>query len=167
MEISAAEARAVYDCLKPEMTSGYVKAGLSNVRGYLGWTNAATAPYLGATHGNRYVNNWVNGTGRAAYLKYEDVGRVPVGTVVAKDSFVVHPNGRTGAGPLFVMEKMGRGFNAKTDDWRYTMVMPDGAVFGTTNGTNSAGVTFCAECHAAVAEDQDSLMFLPAEFRMQ
>jgi hypothetical protein len=60
---------------------------------------------------------------------------------------------------------MAEGFNEASDDWRYAMIMPDGSLFGVTGGQGSENVQFCAECHAAVADDQDSLYFLPDEFR--
>jgi hypothetical protein len=59
---------------------------------------------------------------------------LPAGSVVAKDSFAVTAAGDVFAGPLFIMEKMSQGFNAASRDWRYTMIMPDGSVFGVTNG---------------------------------
>lgn len=70
-------------------------------------------------------------------------------------------------GPLFIMEKMQAGFNAESGDWRYTMIMPDGSVFGTTKGRGAAKMKFCAECHASVGEAQDHLFFLPAEYRVK
>ena len=166
VELTHPERHAVYNCLQPEMKTGYGKAKVASVRGYTRWTNVATQPYIGATHGGRYVNNWVNRTGLAEYMKYDGIKRMPVGSVVAKDSFMVKPNGRTGAGPLFVMEKMNPGFAPKAGDWKYTMIMPGGSVFGVTNGKNSNGMKFCAECHAG-GEDQDYMLLLPAEFRMK
>ena len=90
-----------------------------------------------------------------------------MGSILAKDSFAVHGNGKMAAGPLFLMEKMPAGFKKQSGNWRYTMVMPDGAIFGVTNGQNSAKMQFCIDCHAAVAEDQDSLMLLPDEYRVK
>jgi hypothetical protein len=37
---------------------------------------------------------------------------------------------------------------------------------GTTNGKGKSSVKFCYECHNAVAEDQDTMMFLPEELRV-
>ena len=164
VELTTAEARSVYDCLLGEMKSGYAKSGMATARLYTGWDNYATQPYVSATHGSRYVNNYGNAQA-ASYKKYEDVGRLPVGAILAKDSFVVRADGKVAAGPLFLMEKMPAGFLQASDNWRYSMIMPTGAVFGVTNGKNSAGMNFCYECHMAVAEDQDSLMFLPEEYR--
>jgi len=163
--LSEKEALAAYDCLKSELAAGYAKGGVSEMANYTQWENVATSPYVAATHGNRYANNYVNEIGLKEYKKYEEIGTMPVGSVVAKDSFSIGANGYASAGPMFLMEKMANGFAPKSGNWRYSMVMPDGTVFGQTKGKNSAGVAFCEECHAAVADDQDFLMLLPEENR--
>ena len=61
------------------------------------------------------------------------------------------------------MQKMPAGFNAESGDWRYSMVMPNGSVFGTTGG--ASGVQFCIGFLAS-AEEQDSMYFLPDEDRV-
>jgi len=155
----------VYACLLGDMAAAYAKAGLAYVKDYQSWTNVAVVPYVSATHGGRYVNNYTNAVGKPRYTLFEEVGTMPSGSVLAKDSFVVNQNGTTAIGPLFIMEKMTSGFDAGTHDWRYTMVVPNGSVFGTTGGDGAESVQFCAECHAAVAEGADSLYFLPREFR--
>lgn len=43
--------------------------------------------------------------------------------------------------------------------------MPNGSLLGATGGKGSANVAFCAECHGAMADDQDSLFFLPEALR--
>jgi hypothetical protein len=148
------------------MVAGYAKSGLKVASFYKDWDNFSTQPYVSDTHGGRFVNNYANATGRR-YGKFEDAGTMPVGSVLAKDSFVVQADGKMAAGPLFLMQKMPAGFNKASGDWRYTMVMADGAIFGTTKGAGSAKMGFCIECHAAVAEDQDSMMLLPEEYRVK
>ncbi len=165
-ELTTAEAKAAYKCLQKEMVGGYTKSGLKVATFYKDWDSYNTQPYVSDTHGGRFVNNFANATGRK-YGKFEESGPLPVGSILAKDSFVVHGNGKMAAGPLFMMEKMPAGFNKASGNWRYSMVMPDGAVFGTTKGKGSAKVQFCIECHAAVAESQDSLMLLPDEYRVK
>jgi hypothetical protein len=64
------------------------------------------------------------------------------------------------------MEKMKAGFSPEGGDWRYTMIMPNGAVFGTTKGENADKVQFCADCHGAVGDTQDYLFFIPDEYRV-
>jgi hypothetical protein len=44
--------------------------------------------------------------------------------------------------------------------------MPNGQTVGTTNGKDKSSVKFCYECHNAVAEDKDAMMFLPEELRV-
>ena len=76
-------------------------------------------------------------------------------------------NGSTPLGPLFIMEKMEAGFNSDSDDWRYTMILPNGSIFGTTGGNNSSKVGFCVDCHQSVTPDQDHAMLVPDEFRVK
>ncbi len=147
------------------MDAAYAKAGVAAVNNYQKWVNLALAPYQSDTHGGRYVNNYANGTGVAQYARYEKVGTMPAGSVLAKDSFVVNADGRVAVGPLFIMEKLAAGANADTHDWRYSMIMPNGAVLGATGGKGSDNVKFCAECHMVMADDQDSLFFLPEAMR--
>ena len=165
MELSDSEAAKLYDCLKGEMKAGYAKSGSKIASWYQDWKNFATSPYISDTHGGRFVNNYANAIGEGRYGKYEDAGRMPVGSVLAKDSFSVKANGKAAPGPLFLMEKMPKGFNAGTGNWKYTMILPNGRVLGTTNGKGSANVAFCADCHNGMAEDQDYLFFLPEEYR--
>ncbi len=72
-------------------------------------------------------------------------------------------SGKVRPGPLFIMEKMSAGFSPESGDWRYTMIMPDGSVFGATKGRNADKVQFCADCHGGA--DNDSMFFLPEEYR--
>ena len=71
--------------------------------------------------------------------------------------------GKEQPGPLFIMEKMQAGFSPETGDWRYTMIMPNGAVFGATKGKDAAKVQFCADCHGG--SENDSMFFLPGQYR--
>src|SRR5918995_85532 len=95
------------------------------VRSYQGWTQLNTAPYVSATHGSRYVNNYPGPEAVQAYREFEEIGAMPAGGRVAQESFTLTPDGRVGVGPLFLMEKMEDGFNEASDDWRYAMIMPD------------------------------------------
>lgn len=91
---------------------------------------------------------------------------MPPGTILVKDSFTATADGAIFAGPMFIMEKMEAGFNGDSGDWRYTMVMPDGSVFGRTGGENAGNVAFCIRCHAT-RTNHDHLFFLPEDYRMQ
>lgn len=157
------KAQAIYDQMRKTMASGYAFSKHPVASAYQTWRRFNTTPYNSATHGQRHVNNYANTIGKA-YGMFENAGPLPVGSVIAKDSFTVNEEGATSAGPLFIMEKMAQGFNYVSGDWRYTMIMPDGSIFGQTKGENSEGVKFCISCHLA-AEQNDHLHFMPKEVR--
>jgi len=147
-----------------DMQAAYVKSGNAVAKAYTTWRRYSRVAYVSGTHGGRYVQNYANGKARA-YGAFEKAGIMPVGSVLAKDSFTVSPKGKVGIGPLFLMEKMPAGFKKDSGNWKYTLIMPTGAVMGVTNGKNSKALNFCYECHMSVAEDQDSMMLVPEEYR--
>jgi len=159
-----AEALSIYDWLREEMVAGYRLSRNPAAAAYVTWQSYNKAPYRSATHGQRYVNNYANTEGRA-YGSFEEAGRLPLGSVLAKDSFAVTSSGEVFAGPLFLMEKMPSGFSPDGNDWRYTMIMPDGSLFGTTGGQGAERVAFCAHCHKAAGDGSDHLFFVPQEYR--
>jgi hypothetical protein len=159
-ELTGAEALAAYDCLLEDLAKAYGKSGLAIARDYQGWDLFSAAPYESSTHGGRYVHNY---SSEPAYGRFEEAGVMPVGAMMAKDSFTVSAKGEVEIGPLFIMEKMASGFNPQSNDWRYTMVMPDGSIFGQTMGKASDQMQFCADCH--LATETDSLFFMPEEAR--
>jgi hypothetical protein len=163
-EIEPAEAAAAYDCLIDQLLAGYAKSGNPTATAYTGWRRYNTVPYQSATHGGRYVSNYAN-PAASAYGAFEDVGVLPQGSIIAKDSFAVMCNGHIAAGTLFLMEKMAAGWHPESGDWRYTLIMPDGNLIGETHGKGSANVGFCIECHV-VMEDTDSLWLMPEEVRV-
>jgi hypothetical protein len=93
--------------------------------------------------------------------------RVPPGAMIVKDSFTVTGQGAILTGPLFLMEKMDAGFNARDGDWRYMMIGPDGTIAGLSGGVNSRNVEFCAECHNAAPTSHDRLFFMPDAVRLR
>jgi len=158
-------AETVYQNIRAEMAAGYALARMPKLRNYLSWQRFNKAPYRSATHGARYVNNYANRIGED-YGAFERAGRLPEGTILVKDSFTATVEGGIYPGPMFVMEKMSAGFNPPSGDWRYTMIMPDGSLFGETKGVNSNSVAFCIGCHATRG-DTDHLFFLPEEYRLK
>ena len=165
-ELSDAEAVAAYDCVLNELKAAYAKSGNDIAVSYANWSRYSKQSYQSGTHGGRYVQNYANAKARA-YGAYEKSGPMPSGAVLAKDSFAVKPNGRISVGPLFLMEKMNAGFNVDSGNWRYTMIMPNGSVFGTTGGVGGAKMRFCAECHLSLAPDSDSMLFMPEAYRVR
>ena len=164
--LSDAESIALYENIRKQMHAGYALARLPDIARFGEWRRYNSAPYVSATHGQRYVNNYANGIARN-YGRYEESGPLPVGSILAKDSFTVIRGGDVFAGALFLMEKMPAGFNAASHDWRYTMIMPDGSFFGTTKGEGSERVGFCITCHEAVPEEHYQMFFVPEAYRVQ
>ncbi len=165
-DLADADALTIYDRILDDMGAAYRKSGDPSASVYKTWRRYNITPYLSATHGNSYVNNYANPRAKA-YGKAENAGTFPEGSVLAKDSFEVTDQGDVFTGPLTLMEKMQPGFNPESRDWRYTMIMADGSLFGTTNGDSSERVEYCAECHLAAGPEQDYLFFVPKAHRRQ
>ena len=165
-KLSDAAALTVYLRVPDEMVAGYRLSRDEDAGAYRTWRRYNKTPYRSATHGQRFVNNYANAVAKD-YGRYEEAGEMPVGAVIAKDSFAVTARGDVFLGPLFIMEKMPEGFNARSGNWRYTMIMPDGSLFGQTNGEGSKRVEFCVTCHLSVARDNDHLFFVPKANRVR
>lgn len=165
-ELSDAAALTVYLRILDEMVSGYRISHLDVAADYRTWRRYNKTPYRSVTHGERFVNNYANSAAKA-YGDYEKAGDIPVGAQLAKDSFAVTSRGDVFLGPLFLMEKMAPGFNAASRDWRYSMVMPDGSLFGTTQGEGSERVRFCITCHESVGGESNPLFFVPEDYRIK
>lgn len=165
-DLSDADALSIYDQILGELVRGYALSGLAPASDYRNWRRYNTAPYRSATHGSRYVSNYANATAKA-YGEFERSGPMPEGSILAKDSFAVTMRGDVTVGPLFLMQKMAPGFNAETGDWRYTMVMPDGSIFGSTGAEDSDRVKFCADCHKVAGASHDHRYFVPHGYRIR
>lgn len=161
--LSGEDAERLYTELKSDMATRYKLSRQPGAANYQAWKRYNRAPYPSVSHGNRYVSNYGNPAAEA-YGRFEQAGKLPIGSVLAKDSMTVSEDGKAMPGALFLMEKMETGFNYVSGDWRYTMIMPDGSLFGTTNGEGDERVKFCISCHLAV-EKQDHLFFIPEEYR--
>ncbi len=161
--LDAERAAEIYAIVREAMRVGYALSGSQVARDYPSWRRYNSAPYLSASHGNHYLNNYANERA-VAYGEFEGAGRLPVGAVIAKDSFSVTNTGEILLGPLFIMEKMSQGFNYVSGDWKYTMVKPDGTLFGETNGPGAERVEYCITCHL-FRERYDHLYFMPNDYR--
>lgn len=67
--------------------------------------------------------------------------------------------------PLFIMQKIHKGFNPVSGDWKYVQINPTAQVLGETNGTGSEKVEYCIGCHLA-REQNDHLFYLPEKNRV-
>ncbi len=163
-ELTKDEARGHYKSLARRMARGYAAAQMDLIRNYQNWPLFNDAPYISATHGQRFVNSYANRMAHN-YGTLQEGEVLPVGSVLAKDSMTVTDEGNVHPGALFVMEKLPAGTNPDTADWRYIMVMPDGSLFGDTMGNRADAVAYCHVCHEAVA-DRDYTFYVPEEFQI-
>ena len=161
--LEPAEAEAIHRAIGRQMADRYAVSRHPVAERYIYWRRQNSSPYRSATHGARYVSQYTNAAA-ADYARFEQAGTLPVGSIVAKESFTALAGGDVYPGPLFIMEKMESGFNPPSGDWRYTMIMPDGSLFGVTGGEGAQSVAFCIGCHAAMRH-QDHLYFILQPFR--
>ena len=158
------EALEVYAIVRPALAAGVSASALKDHKDYQSLTQFNSVPYRSASHGNHYLSNYANDLG-SLYGKYEDAGALPAGAVIYKDSFSVASNNEVILGPLFIMEKMQKGFNPVSGDWKYIQINPTGEVVGETNGPGSEKVEYCIACHLT-REQYDHLFFLPEKNRI-
>ncbi len=164
--LTGADALTIYNRILDDMVAGYRLSSYPDAEAYRHWRRYNTVPYRSAQHGERYVNHYANAKA-GDYRHFEAAGQMPVGAVLIKDSFAVTKRGDVFSGPLFLMEKMPAGFNLVSRDWRYVMVMPDGSLFGATNGEGSERVEFCITCHKVAGYKNDDLFYVPEKYRIR
>jgi len=160
-DLAPEEAEKIYDALLDRMITGYAKSGLDNMD-YRAWSRFNSSPYISDQHGARFVNVYINRDADKFFIA-TDQQPMAVGSIVIKNSISAVESDGISRGPLFVMEKMAPGFAPDFGDWRYTMIMPNGKLFGMTGGPGNRAVAFCGECHLQVAE-RDHLFELPEEY---
>ncbi|USG60037.1 cytochrome P460 family protein [Sneathiella marina] len=158
-DLTKQQAEQIYLSVLPDIKAIFAMSDIGTAAKYTSWKRYNNAPYISATHGARYVDNYANEIAKD-YGQLKPGETYPIGSILAKDSFSVTSDRSIFPGALFLMEKMGEGFNKPSGNWKYTMVLPDGSVFGTTNGENSENVEFCIGCHAAKAA-LDHIFFVP------
>ncbi len=165
-DLTFEEAQAVYDCIAADLHAGYMKGDkrwipAEFVADYRGWTSANTLPANPGFHGGRFLLTRINDIGAEEYLKFaEENVNIPVGTVIAKESFSVTEAGKVQKGPLFIMQKVEAGLSSDTDDWYYMVVAPNGKPMAVNVWTA------CNECHVGIYGSQGGLGYPDPEVRV-
>lgn len=130
--------------------------------GYESWTKVSARPFVSPTHGNRFVEIYVNDVGLAAYTSDAEF---PPGSVIVKESWE-RDGDRPSAirGPIFVMEKRAPGFSPEHGDWYYAIhwESPPPKFVKQLGGpiywrSPSPKVAYCWRCH----DDYDREVGLP------
>lgn len=159
-DLTTEQVSALYDCIKEELRAGYAKEGLANTSEYQSWKAAATDPAAPGFHGKRFLMTYVNEIGHAEYVKYSDErGPMPVGSIIAKESFNVSKKGKVQKGPLFFMTKVAAGGEAdEFGQWVYSANRTNGKVMKIKQ-------SFCHNCHGNY-DDQDSMGYPVEDVRL-
>ena len=146
------EVAALYACVVDDLEAGYGAEGHEVGAVYRTWGAGATGPAVPGVHGERFLNTFINEVGFEQYIEYAygDDFAMPVGTVIAKESYKLRNDGTPRLGPLLIMTKVEAGTEAEEfGNWVYSGVQPNGKTMGVKQ-------SFCHDCHSAYA-DQDSL----------
>ena len=164
-EFEQADTDKLYSCIKDALAEGYAKQGDEIGSTYRTWGATATAPAAPGPHGSRFLFTFANEVALDEYIQYRDEGgfEMPVGSVLAKESFSLHKKGKKKGqprkGPLFIMTKVAAGVADETDAWVYSALQPNGKVMKIKQ-------SFCHDCHAAY-EDQDSMGYPDTDVRFE
>ena len=166
-DLTDAQVADLYACIEGGLLKGLNKSGKTEAAEFRGWFKPSTTPFRSATHGNRFMNHYINETGREAYMSFNDEGlKMLVGAIAIKESFNVSKKGKVQRGPLFIMEKVAAGTFPDTGDWKYTTITPNGKILGETGTDTAKKQKFCHDCHEAVLENQDAMFFPDEEYRV-
>ena len=98
--MSGARAEAVYLAIRQNMRAHYLAFGDPASGAYQTWRHYNKRPYRSVPHGALLVNNYATAAA-AGYGEYENLGSLPAGSVVLKDSFIVTEGGEVMTGPFF------------------------------------------------------------------
>lgn len=159
-DMSEADIDALYACMREKLVAGYGKSGKGIGKDYAGWKAASVRPAAPGVHGGRFLMTYVNEVGHAEYVKYgEENVKMPVGTIIAKESFKPNKKGKVRFGPLLIMTKLEAGKAPKYGDWLYAGINGKGKNFKVSQ-------KFCHDCHSGY-EDQDFLGYPADEARLK
>jgi hypothetical protein len=164
--LSGERAEDVYQSIRGVLGRRYLESGDPVAGAYQSWKRYNVWPYRSSPHGELFVNNYANSTA-SRYGLFESLGRLPEGAIVIKDSFMVTEHGEVMTGPLFLMEKRGKGFNTASNDWLFMTIRANGTISGITKGEGAENVEFCVACHNKAPRGQDNLFLLPEGARQR
>ena len=160
-DLSEEQIVEVYDCIRDDLRKGYAKGDNAWAKEYFNWGATATRPAAPGVHGGRFMMTFVNEVGHAEYIKFSDEREddpLPVGTIVAKESYKVNKKKAVRKGPLFFMEKVAAGTADEYGNWVYSVVQPNGK-------PGKISQKFCHDCHGAYS-DQDALGYPDEDVRL-
>ncbi len=160
-DFEQADIDRLYNCVNDSLAEGYASQGHEIGSVYRDWQVTATGPYAPGPHGDRFLLTYANETAYEDYVKYtsEEGFTMPVGSVLAKESYKLTKKGAPRRGPLFIMTKVAAGEADEFDNWVYSAVQPKGKVMKIKQ-------SFCHDCHVAFS-DQDNLGYPDPDVRFE
>ncbi|SEW16268.1 Cytochrome P460 [Cognatiyoonia koreensis] len=161
-DFEQAEVDALYSCVSDRLAEAYAKEGDEIGTVYRDWGVTATGPAAPGAHSNRFLLTFANDVAYETYVQYGfgDDFSMPVGSVLAKESYSLTKEGEPRPGPLFIMTKVEAGGEAEEfGNWVYSAVRTNGKPMGIQQG-------FCHGCHSAFA-DQDSMGYPDRDVRFE
>jgi cytochrome c2 len=159
IDLTPEAAQSHYENGRTAMIAGYQKGGNPIALEYPAWKSAVTAPAIPGVHGKRYLVTYVNDTGYDTYVEFASQNvEMPVGTIIAKESFNIRGQSDFEAGPLFIMEKVGSEKAPTAGGWFYSGVEASGKPMKVKQN-------FCHSCHKAFST-QDSLGYPAVNVRV-
>ncbi len=150
-DLTDEQVQSLYDCVKSELRDGYASRGEPLTKEYQGWRAATKLPGISRVHGKRFLMIFANNVAFDEYVKFSQYrGAMPVGSILAMESFNVTKRGKVKRGPLFLMTKVETGGEQATfGNWLYMAFRPSGK-------TMKVKQSLCHRCHGNFVE-QDSL----------
>lgn len=158
-DLSLDEIQTHYECIRPDLVTGYQSGDNPVAKGYTDWKAGATGPAKPGFHTNRYLMTYINDIGYSTYVEYATSDVVmPIGSLLAKESYKIKSSGKIKAGPLFIMEKVGVDQAPKADGWLYSAVKANGKPMKVKQ-------SFCHSCHQAY-KAQDAMGYPVPDVRL-
>ncbi|MEP5731974.1 MAG: cytochrome P460 family protein [Sulfitobacter sp.] len=156
-----ADVDRLYKCISDDLAEGYAAQDNEVGSVYRDWQVTATRAAAPGAHSNRMLLTFANETAYEPYVQYtsDESFVMPVGSVLAKESFSLTKKGKPRRGPLFVMTKVAAGEADEFGNWVYAAVQPKGKVMKIKQ-------SFCHDCHVAFS-DQDSLGYPDTDVRFE
>ena len=147
----------VYECMTDRLRIAFQHSDEPSARVYRSFDRVNARSFYSPVNDYSFANVYVNALA-SDYTKNRFEKPFPQGSILAKETFVVSPQGQVSVGPMFVMEKMVKGYSRDSGDWRFVKVFPDGRV--ESDEVKSETITeSCLSCHAR-RQSGDYLFYL-------
>ena len=171
IELTDEEATLAWACVAPKHSIAF--PDLKELD-FLNWKAFSQTPYLSA-HGSLvvsgeierlvYVMNYANPLGKTYGLFDTRKTPLPEGTILAKPSIAIEPDGRIKVGVLSLMTKLPYGSRNETGDWRYQAVWPTKSVSDIRPEKDVDDEKNCVACHLSYANRPKHTLLPPPEYR--